>query len=72
MCCESHLSLSLNPFVKIHPLTTVTNNQMNSLLSTLQPLVNEVQSLSTDLNRKLEGHCLSIANAEKDSEDHFS
>ena len=59
---------------------------MNSLLSMLQSIVYKVHSLSTDLNRKfvqrsvngiwkrsrVEAHCLSIGNAEKDSTDHVS
>ena len=31
-CCESHLPLFLNRLVQTHPLTTVINNQMNSVL----------------------------------------
>ena len=34
-CCEIHLSLSLNGFVRTHPLSIVINNQMNSVLSML-------------------------------------
>ena len=55
-CCENHLSLSLNCFVKTHPLTTAINNQMNSVLSLLQSTVYKVHSLSTDLNRKFVQH----------------
>ena len=50
-CCESHLSLSLYRFVQVHPLTTATNNRMNSVLFMLQSIVYKVHSLSTDLNR---------------------
>ena len=51
-CCVNHLSVSLNHFVQTQRSTVVINNQMKSVLSMLQPIVYEVNSLSADLDRK--------------------